>query len=440
MPKGSYGHIKFDKHGNAFKFFMKRRDDIYGSLAIKEIDFMKRCDHPNIVKIKDIILSKNSNEHDKICIVMEKADCTLYEYYKKRHREKNHFTNVELRNLIYQMISSLYYIHSLYICHKDIKPNNFLMYGDIVKLSDFGLASNMVSDRTECYIERYRAPEVLRGKEYDSRVDIWALGCIIYEMITGNALFAGNTSTDIFESIINRVGISSDAIKYLSVKKNPARWNLDLSKYPLIEDLLKGMLDTNPRTRFTAIECLELDYFKGLGKGYFRHRFYQDQDGIKIFIPHVIKTFIPYEFSILMIEKYYDKFNDKEIYIALDMLKRIQAEKKYEREEEIFQICLYISHKIMNPIHSIKKFQDLFPGTKISEEFYFNQEINILEFLDYKIYHWTLYDSIPKEEYKRHICVSILQALKFENDYEELVRCYHEAYDGTSEEEKQKLT
>ena len=90
-----------------------------------------------------------------------------------------------------QICIALQYIHSLSIVHGDLKPHNCLLQGPLydVKLSDFGISHLLSPTLTHIYDQQgtlpYCSPEVLRGKPYNQKTDIWALGCILYEVCTG---------------------------------------------------------------------------------------------------------------------------------------------------------------------------------------------------------------------------------------------------------------
>lgn len=94
------------------------------------------------------------------------------------------------RKLTFDLVSALYYLHSHRILHRDLKPQNILLDGQMnAKLCDFGLARNMtMSTHVLTSIKGtplYMSPELLEGKPYDHLADLWSLGCIIYESLAG---------------------------------------------------------------------------------------------------------------------------------------------------------------------------------------------------------------------------------------------------------------
>lgn len=401
MPNGSYGKILFSNDGNyAYKFIYKQNKDIYGSSILKEIDFLKRCNHPNIVKIENIMISKNRNQYDKLCIIMKKADANLYEHIKK-----NKLDEIQFREIVYQMILSLCYIHSNMICHRDIKPDNFLMFGKTVKLSDFGLSINMISEWTKpelCSIERYRAPEIYCKKEYNFGIDIWALGCIIYEMYSGKCLFRGNTSEDMIYKIIHKTGINKEGIEVLGLKLNSSKFNLKINNSYLLE-LVKGMLDTNPRTRLTAMGCLQSHYFVSLGSGYF-------YDILQTIKPQKLKKADKF-----MKDDICEKFTKSEITLSYDIFMR------FGRYNSIIRnICLYMSHKLLSK--TIKPYKYFFDD--IDDNTYENVEMKILEELNYKIFRFTLSDIYLDDKYDILIALTIMEEIEYEITLKDLNQIY----------------
>ena len=123
-----------------------------------------------------------------------------------------------------QIASALDATHSVGIIHRDIKPENIMLRHDgIVKVLDFGLAK-LARDRQECHADSqaptqalvntevgmvlgtapYMSPEQARGFEVDARTDIWSLGCVLYEMVSGRQPFLGHTTLDVLSGILNR--------------------------------------------------------------------------------------------------------------------------------------------------------------------------------------------------------------------------------------------
>lgn len=113
--------------------------------------------------------------------------------------------------ICYQMARSIFYIHSKGVTHRDIKPDNFLMKkSGRIALGDFGSAKMIrQGDTSLAYLNSrsYRAPELLLGcANYSSAVDIWALGCVILEMLTKKEFFKGSSTIDTLLNICRVFG------------------------------------------------------------------------------------------------------------------------------------------------------------------------------------------------------------------------------------------
>ena len=110
------------------------------------------------------------------------------------------------------MFKGLAYMHSLGICHRDIKPQNVLINPrtHVVKICDFGSAKRLTPDESNVsYIcsRYYRAPELIFGAtNYTGAVDIWSMACVIAELLTGLSLFPGENNVDQMVEIIKVLG------------------------------------------------------------------------------------------------------------------------------------------------------------------------------------------------------------------------------------------
>jgi serine/threonine protein kinase len=154
-------------------------------MALKEVKSLRKMKHPNIVKLKEVI-----REQDILYFVFEFLDQNLYEVTKGRQK---FFPESVSRNYMFQVLQGLGYMHKHGYFHRDIKPENILVSGDVAKVADFGLAKEIRSrpPYTDYVSTRwYRAPEVLlRFPMYGAPIDIWAVGCMMAEIIMLRPLF-----------------------------------------------------------------------------------------------------------------------------------------------------------------------------------------------------------------------------------------------------------
>ena len=163
---------------------------------------LKKLNHPQIVKLKEVI-----RENDELFFVFEYMENNLYESMKKRDR---HFPESEIRNIMFQMMQGLTFMHKHGFFHRDIKPENILVKGDVIKIADFGLAREIRSRPpfTDYVSTRwYRGPEVLlRSTSYNSPIDIWAMGCIMAELYNLRPLFPGSSEADEIYKVCSVLG------------------------------------------------------------------------------------------------------------------------------------------------------------------------------------------------------------------------------------------
>ncbi|XP_071730495.1 cyclin-dependent kinase F-4-like isoform X2 [Rutidosis leptorrhynchoides] len=171
-------------------------------INLREVKSLCKMNHPNIVKLKEVI-----RENDILYFVFEYMECSLYQLMKDRLKL---FLETEIRNWCFQVFQGLAYMHQRGYFHRDLKPENFLVTKDVIKLADFGLAREIVSQPpyTEYVSTRwYRAPEVLlQSPTYGSAVDMWAMGAIMSELFSLRPLFPGSSEADEIYKICSVIG------------------------------------------------------------------------------------------------------------------------------------------------------------------------------------------------------------------------------------------
>lgn len=177
------------------------------STALREISILKSTNHKNIIELLEVI-----HKDDILVLIFEYVEFELIKY-------------IELYgNVLYltnQLVNGLKYLHSRNIIHRDLKPTNILVSRDgTLKIADFGLARVIspmdLSYSSEVVTLWYRAPELLLGSlNYLYEIDIWSLGCIIYEMVTLKPLLPGENKASqlVLCKEINYQGIVNELIK-----------------------------------------------------------------------------------------------------------------------------------------------------------------------------------------------------------------------------------
>ena len=274
IGKGSYGEVFLTtKEGSSEYYAAKRMDRAYFERPdnykrlMNEISILKNIKHPNIVRLID---AKKTKTH--CYIVTEYANGSdLYETLKK-YNSKYHspFSEEIVQHLMRQIVSAVNYLHSHKVVHRDLKLENILLnYSSdkdknslnlmkaTAKIIDFGFATILHSSKanltytvlgTPCNMD----PTLLKHFEqkvdnkygYNEKVDIWSLGTLCYEMVTGHASFSGKTIEELNRNLQN------------------GHYTLPLNLSKECASFINGMLQYNPEKRLTAEQLLNHDFLK----------------------------------------------------------------------------------------------------------------------------------------------------------------------------------
>ncbi|XP_058125821.1 stress-activated protein kinase JNK-like [Anopheles ziemanni] len=181
------------------------RDLTFAKRAYREIKLMRLVDHPNIIKLLYAYTPQTTLESFRdVYIFTELMDSSL------RNVVGISIGHDRISFLVYQMLCGIKYLHAAGIIHRDLKPSNIVVCKDCtLKILDFGLARSVQTSftMTQYVVTRhYRAPEIILNMEYDTKVDIWSIGCIMAELITGSVLFPGTDHVDQWMRIVDTLG------------------------------------------------------------------------------------------------------------------------------------------------------------------------------------------------------------------------------------------
>jgi len=209
------------------------------------------------------------------CLVFHLFKHNLYHHLKKK--EFRPMCLLHVKQISYQMLTVLETMNKYNIIHTDLKPENVVIdYIDIdnikIKVIDFGSATYK-HNRIHTYIQSryYRAPEILLGIPYDIGIDLWSIGCIIYELMTGNPLFNSKNETDLILAHYKFIGKFDD--RYISkITKRFSildRYNISpcldrpyeklekLHKHEFLCDFLKNIFKWSSEERLSISQALE---------------------------------------------------------------------------------------------------------------------------------------------------------------------------------------
>jgi len=186
----------------AIKKMKKRYRKWENIINLPELKFLMKLHHPNIVDIIEIIKHRN-----ELNIVFEYLKKNVYQLTKDRKRP---FNDIEVRNIMFQTLQGLAYMHRHGYFHRDMKPENLLEYNNTIKIADFGLTKAIRSAPpfTDYVSTRwYRAPEIiLRASKYGPAIDIFAMGAIMAELYRSWPLFPGISEMDQIVKICKVLG------------------------------------------------------------------------------------------------------------------------------------------------------------------------------------------------------------------------------------------
>uniref|UniRef100_A0A8C6XCG6 Serine/threonine-protein kinase PRP4 homolog n=1 Tax=Naja naja TaxID=35670 RepID=A0A8C6XCG6_NAJNA len=187
-----------------------RNNELMQKTGLKELEFLKKLnDADPDDKFHCLRLFRHFYHKQHLCLVFEPLSMNLREVLKKYGKDVGlHIKAV--RSYSQQLFLALKLLKRCNILHADIKPDNILVNESktILKLCDFGSASHVAdNDITPYLVSRfYRAPEIIIGKIYDYGIDMWSVGCTLYELYTGKILFAGKTNNHMLKLAMDLKG------------------------------------------------------------------------------------------------------------------------------------------------------------------------------------------------------------------------------------------
>ncbi|KAI1719388.1 protein kinase domain-containing protein [Ditylenchus destructor] len=280
IGEGSYGVVfkcrnRESGHIVAIKKFVETDEDpSIKKIALREIRMLKQLKHPNLVNLIEVF-----KRNKKLHLVFEHCERTVLDDLEKYPNGcPEHLT----KKVLYQLLNATRFCHAHNCIHRDVKPENILLTSqDVVKLGDFGFAR--VINTNEMYTDYvatrwYRSPELLVGDvQYGPPVDVWAIGCVFAEMVTGEALWPGRSDVDQLYLIKRTMGdittrhtqVFRSNQFFRGVAIPEPEEHVDLKQRlgdkatPTIIDFLMKCFDPNPELRWTCEELLQHEYFRG---------------------------------------------------------------------------------------------------------------------------------------------------------------------------------
>jgi len=300
IGEGTFGEVYRVSERSTGKIFAIKKirihlgDDGFGSpgegvptTAIREISVLKECNHPNIIKLHEVLHILDRGVPKALYLLFDSLDMDLRRYL--RNPKYGKFADRwQLVSVAHQCTSAVEYCHTHRITHRDLKTQNVLI--DVasgrIKLADFGLARPFTVPlkpyTREVVTVWYRSPELLMGQRtYSSQIDIWSLGCIYAELATGDAIFRGDSEIGTLMKIMQVLGTPTDEVwrgvaTLANFSKEFPVWRGDdfrslREEAPALGtdgiNLVRACLHYNPVDRWSASALLEHPFFCGRSDG-----------------------------------------------------------------------------------------------------------------------------------------------------------------------------
>lgn len=205
------------EQGRLVAIKMIRRNELMRKASQKEMDFLQKVNEADPQDKRHIIRLLGSFDHKgHLCIIFEHMSKNLRDLLKEETNGHG-LALPAVKTYARQMFLGLQHLQNCQVIHLDLKPDNVLVSADkkTVKLADFGTAVDKRDniERTEYLVSRfYRAPEIILGMDIGYPVDMWAVGCTVYELWTGKILFTGRSNNQMVKAFMDCLGWPSEKL------------------------------------------------------------------------------------------------------------------------------------------------------------------------------------------------------------------------------------
>jgi len=267
--------IRTGKHF-AIKCMKNHFDTVDQVNNLREIQALRRlAGHPNIIKLHEVLYDEPTG---RLALVFELMEMNLYEAIKGR---RHYLPEGKVKQYMFEVLKALDHMHRNGIFHRDVKPENLLLLDDEIKLADLGSCRGIYSRQpyTEYISTRwYRAPEcLLTDGYYNFKMDLFAAGCVWFEIVALFPLFPGQNEMDQIQKIHNVLGTPDPELLSRKFKRNASHMDFNFPDKkgtgierliphadPDLVELMKKLIRYDPDERILARQALKDAYFKEL--------------------------------------------------------------------------------------------------------------------------------------------------------------------------------
>jgi len=260
----------------AIKCMKNHFDSIDQVNNLREIQALRRlAGHPNIIKLSEILYDEPTG---RLALVFELMDMNLYEAIKGR---RHYLPEDKVKQYMYELLKALDHMHRNGIFHRDVKPENLLLRDEEITLADLGSCRGIYSRQpyTEYISTRwYRAPEcLLTDGYYNFKMDLFAAGCVWFEIVALFPLFPGQNEMDQIQKIHNVLGTPPAELLARKFKRNASHMDFNFPEKkgtgierlvphadPDLVELMKKLIRYDPDERVLARQALKDPYFREL--------------------------------------------------------------------------------------------------------------------------------------------------------------------------------
>jgi serine/threonine protein kinase len=278
IGEGSFGIVYLAQENSSGQLVaikkMKRKYNSWEEcMNLREVRSLRKIRHKNIIKLREVF-----REENQLHLVFDYLETNLFKFYSSKYKEKAIKTpEIFIKKTILQTLKGLAHLHEKGFFHRDLKPENLLINNDgSLKIADFGLAREIRSmpPYTDYISTRwYRAPEMLlKMTNYSHPVDIFAVGCIMAELILQRPLFDGKSELDQLHKIFSVLGepganwkegqsLAAKLGIQVSGKKGKKLSSVIPGASAKALDVLKKMFELDPLKRESATSLIGHSYF-----------------------------------------------------------------------------------------------------------------------------------------------------------------------------------